>query len=180
MIKLKDVSYDDVLKFFTKEHPIDLESPHFAGNKWGRLHLDQANNELGGVWALCELEVDDILNLVIPFHVAEEGDSILVEEGGMTVRDAIDNLKNSLPDYTEKNPVCWAKIMYWKDKGFSPLFLSVAPVKQGGRSHTNPALGSLFHLDGLHRLLRWGMDGRFESQNYTRDQKLTAYVAGFR
>lgn len=179
MIKLKQVSYSDILEFFTKEHPVDLDSPHFAGNKWGRLHLDQANKELGGIWSLCELEADDILNIVIPFHAAEQGDSILVEESGLIVSDAINKLKNSLPSYAENNPVCWAKIMYWKDKDFSPLFLSIASATQGRRSHTDPSLGTLFHLDGLHRLMRWGMDGRFESVNYDKGAKLTAYVAGF-
>jgi hypothetical protein len=161
-----------------KEHPINDDSPHFEGNKWGKLHLEQANTTAEGSWSLCELEVEDIFAIVLPYHAAEHSESILVEEDGLIVKDAIAKLENWLPAYAESNPVCWAKMMYWQDKEYSPLFLSTVPSYQGKRSHVNANLGNIFHLDGLHRLMRWGMDGRFVSEVYNQGPKLTAYIAG--
>ncbi len=179
MKKIKNVSYADVIDFFQAEHPTDLSSPHFAGNKWGLKHLEWANDVAEGVWSLCELESDEILNIVFSQHSAEETGEDLVDDHGMTVKDAIEKLKLIGAEYASRNPVCWAKIMYWQGKDFSPLFLSTKPTpEKGRRSLVNTALGTLFHQDGLHRLLRWGMDGRFKEPEYSHGPKLTAYISG--
>jgi hypothetical protein len=170
---IKQIEYSEVLDFFNKEHPTDENNPHFAGNKWGKMHLDWANTDASGVWSLCELDKEDILGVVVPFHEAEESENILVDLGGQRVGDVILKLKDTWTKYAEENPVCWAKIMYWKGKPFSPLFLATKPVRQGRRGKVDEKLGTLFHLDGLHRILRWGLDNRFES-----DEKLKAYIAG--
>jgi hypothetical protein len=175
---LENIAYEGVVDFFMREHPINDDSIHFEGNKWGKLHLEQANVSVQGDWSLCELETEEILGIVLPYHAAEHGESILIQEDGLIVRDAIKKLKDNLPEYSEKNPVCWKKMMYWKDKEYSPLFLSTVPAYQGKRSHVNPSLGKIFHLDGLHRLMRWGMDGRFTPDLYNQNPKLTAYIAG--
>jgi hypothetical protein len=179
MKKLRDVSYADVVDFFQAEHPTDLSSPHFAGNKWGLKHLEWANDVAGGVWSLCELESEDILGIVFSQHSAEETGEDLVDERGMTVADAIAKLKQIEKEYAKNNPVCWAKISYWQGKDFSPLFLSTAPTPdKGRRSLVDTTLGTLFHQDGLHRLLRWGMDGRFDEPGYSEGTKLQAFISG--
>jgi hypothetical protein len=179
MKKIKDVSFPEVFDFFQSEHPTDLTSPHFAGNKWGLKHLEWANDVAEGVWSLCDLESEEILGIVFSQHSAEGTGEDLVDDHGMTVRDAIEKLRSIETEYTNKNPVCWAKIMYWQGKDFSPVFLSTQPTpEKGRRSLVNPTLGKLFHQDGLHRLLRWGLDGRFKEPEYSQSSKLTAYISG--
>lgn len=178
MTILNNASFAEVLEYFNKEHPVDLASPHFEGNKWGKLHLEQADRDAADRWSLCELKSEDIFSIVLPYHAAEHGTAVLVEESGLIVKDAIAKVQSLLPHYAEENPVCFAKMTYWQGKDFSPLFLSAKPAQQGRRSHVDASLGSIFHLDGLHRLMQWGMDGRFNADAYERGPKLTAYVAG--
>ncbi|MDB5264571.1 MAG: hypothetical protein JWN64_142 [Parcubacteria group bacterium] len=177
---LKQIPYSEVSEFFAQEHPIDLDSPHFAGNKWGLKHLEWANEVAKGEWSLCELDSKDILGIVFSHHAAEETGEELVGEKGMTLTDATKKLRNIESEYAKNNPTCWAKMMYWQGKDFSPIFLSTKPTMEGKgrRSLVDPSLGSLFHQDGLHRLLRWNLDGRFEDSRYLDDSKLTAYISG--
>lgn len=179
MKKIRDVSYTDVIAFFQTEHPTDLSSPHFAGNMWGQKHLEWANNVAKGEWSLCELESKDILDIVFSQHSAEETGEDLVDEKGMTVAGATEKLRSTEIEYAKNNPVCWAKIMYWQGKDFSPLFLSTKPTpEKGRRSLVDPALGTLFHQDGLHRLLRWNLDGRFDEPAYSAGPRLAAFISG--
>ena len=180
MKKIKNVTYGDVVRFFEKEHPIDENSPHFAGNKWAMKHLQWANEVAEGQWSLIELDSEDVLLIVLAHHSAEETDEELVGQGGMLVSEAIQKLENTKDAYSKNNPVCWQKIIYWHGKDFSPLLLSTKPTMEGKgrRSLVSPELGRLFHQDGLHRILCWGMDGRFKKQMYTSGPKLTAFVAG--
>ncbi|MDP3402885.1 MAG: DUF6309 family protein [bacterium] len=179
MKKIKDVSFDDVVAFFQAEHPTDLSSPHFAGNMWGLKHLEWANDVAKGEWSLCELDSKDILGIVFSQHSAEETGEDLIDEKGMTVADATEKLRSTETEYGKNNPVCWAKIMYWQGKDFSPLFLSTQPTpEKGRRSLVDPTLGTLFHQDGLHRLLRWSLDGRFEEPAYSEGLRLAAFISG--
>ena len=180
MKKIRSVSYADVMAFFEEHHPTDLSSPHFAGNKWGLKHLEWANDVADGIWSLCELESNEVLGIVFSQHSAEETGEDLIDEKGMTVASAIEMLSRTETEYAKNNPVCWAKMAYWHEKDFSPLFLSTAPTMEGKgrRSLVDPTLGSLFHQDGLHRLLRWGLDGRFTEPVYSKNQKLTAFISG--
>ena len=177
--KLKKISYEEVVSFFEKEHPIDETSVHFAGNYWAMKHLEWANDVAKGVWSLCELDSDDIFGIVFSRHTAEDSENILVDEEGMTLRNAVAYLKSHEREYAEQNPDCWSKIMYWQDKPFTPVLLSTKPTpNKGSRSNVNSELGSLFHQDGLHRLIRWGLDGRFEEEAYSKGEKLTAFISG--
>lgn len=179
MKKIKDVSYSDVVAFFQKEHPTDLSNPHFAGNKWGLKHLEWANEVAKGEWSLCELDSKDVLGIVFSQHSAEETTEDLVDDKGMTVTAATEKLMRIEAEYAKNNPVCWAKIMYWQGKDFSPLFLSTRPTpEKGRRSLVDTTLGTLFHQDGLHRLLRWSLDGRFDEPVYSQGTKLTAFISG--
>lgn len=180
MEKIQDVSYDEVVSFFEVEHPIDENSPHFAGNKWAMKHLEWANEVAEGRWSLCELDSVDVLSVVLAHHSAEETGEELISQDGMLVSEAIQKLEYIKESYAINNPICWQKIIYWQDKAFSPLLLSTQPTMEGKgrRSLVDPELGSLFHQDGLHRILCWGIDGRFDTKVYSAGPKLTAFVAG--
>jgi hypothetical protein len=179
MKKIKSVTYDDVVEFFKKEHPIDDTSPHFAGNYWAMKHLEWANDVAEGVWSLCELEPEDITGIVFSHHTAEESERVLVNEKGMTVSQALNYLREHQEEYARECPTCWSKIMYWQGKDFTPVLLSTKPTpNKGKRSNVDITLGNLFHQDGLHRLIRWGLDGRFDQKSYSTGPKLTAYISG--
>ena len=179
MRKIKDVPYDEVVAFFEKEHPIDDSSPHFAGNYWAMKHLEWANDAVDGVWSLCELEVEDILGIVFAYHTAEETELCLVDEEGMTLAQTIEYIQANEEMYAQVHPVCWTKMMYWQGEDFTPVLLSTKPTPdKGKRSNVDQSLGNLFHQDGLHRLTRWGLDGRFDPETYASGPKLTAFISG--
>jgi len=179
MKKIRNVSYNEVVAFFEKEHPVDETSPHFAGNKWAMKHLEWANDVADGEWSLCELEAEDVLGIVFSHHTSEGTDQSLVDERGMTLEQTLALLRGNELEYAKNNPVCWSKIMYWQHKDFSPVLLSTQPTPgKGKRSNVDVRLGKLFHQDGLHRLIRWGLDGRFEHGTYSQAPKLTAFVSG--
>lgn len=179
MKKIKSISYDEVVTFFEKEHPVDETSPNFAGNKWAMKHLEWANDVSKGEWTLCELEPEDILGIVFSHHTSEETEHSLINVQGMTLNQTLTLMKENNVEYAKNNPVCWSKIMYWQNKDFSPVLLSTRPTPgKGKRSDVDINLGNLFHQDGLHRLIRWGLDGRFELNKYSQGPKLTAFVSG--
>jgi len=180
MRKLKSVSYEEVSTFFNKVHPVDETSIHFAGNKWAMKHLEWADEVAVGTWSLCELEASEVLAIVCAHHAAEGTDTVLVPETGRTLQDLVADLQRRTGEYAENNPECWAKMAYWEGKDFSPVLLSTEPTMEGKgrRSLVDPSLGSLFHQDGLHRLVRWALDGRFEAEIYAKNPQVTAYIAG--
>jgi len=174
---LKRISSNEILAFFDSEHPIKADPVGFNGNKWARNILEQADSDFYGLWHYVELEASEIFDIALPYHNGEGGGDILIDEKGLTVSQAVQKIKNIF-DYGKRNPVCWEKISYWQTREFSPIFLSTAPVNAERQKLLSPSMGSLFHLDGLHRLIGWGMVGRFDPGIYGKKGKLAAYLAG--
>lgn len=176
MIIIKKVAFVEVLNFFDLEHPI-ADADIFKGNKWARQIILQAEKDFPDSWVYCELNKDDVLNIILPTHPSEDNDIELVDEKGLTVEDVLKKLK-TMPDYAAKNPICWRKINYWRQRMFSPIFLSTSPVSASRQKLIDPTKGKLFHLDGLHRLIGWGLSDRFDGLKNAEENKITAYIAG--
>lgn len=169
----KLVSFEEVLFAFDKEH-----NQQNGSNSWARNALVEANKKFSGKWRKIKLKRKQILQIVLPHHLGEEGEIELVPKTGLNVKATINKLK-SIPSYKIKNPKCWEKIEYLETKPFSPIFLSTLAIDWDDyKNITMPGAGNFFHLDGLHRLISWGLEGRFNSRRYLFSNKIIAYIAG--
>jgi hypothetical protein len=88
--------------------------------------------------------------------------------------------KISTTDYQSANPVCWEKIAHWRKDSSSPVFLCTAPVSHSDYQDLTDYEGHLIHLDGLHRLIAWGLYGKLEPDEYEKRERVIAYVAGLK
>lgn len=160
---VKQISFEEVLEYFDQTHPQE-----FGSNDWARNKIIEANLSCNGYWRLIELSPEEILGVWLPHHEGKHGGSgvVLLEIEGATVKNAVTILKN-LEDYPTTNKQCWSKIEYWRNKEIAPIFLSTI---QPEHMKNETAIGPLFHLDGLHRLLAWGLEGS--------NSVIETYIAG--
>jgi hypothetical protein len=94
---------------------------------------------------------------------------ILVPRQGASVRETIDTL-HSLKDYSTTNRQCWEALYHLKDDA-RPIILSTLPLDHEDYAGLHEREGKyLFHVDGLHRLIAWGL-----SSSHPRKQM---YIAG--
>lgn len=160
--KLERLSFDEVMSVFLSEHNLE-----HGTNDWAKWALEEANKKVGGKWYVCEMNTRLLLDVVLPHH--KDGEIELVSPGGITVKEALRKIQ-CMPDYSKKCPGCWSKIEYARSRNFNPIFLSDKPIWE--YSHHVGDESQLFHLDGLHRMIAWAMDGRLNE-----GQKLIVYLA---
>ena len=167
---IKNVNYEEVVNSFKQEH----QTKH-GTNPWALKAISRANNQCEGLWAYIELEPKEILNIFLPWHEFDCGNDPVIPQNTKTNVDVTLNKIKSDKNYSSKNPDCWAKIEYCsKQEKILPIFLSAKPVLNIKEYHAYRDLidqkGNLFHLDGFHRLINWGLKGGMDS--------IYAYVAG--
>jgi hypothetical protein len=75
-------------------------------------------------------------------------------------------------EYPTANPLCWEKLHRNSTADISPLILSAGALDHPHYAELRER-DSLTHLDGLHRMLAWGLEGRLP-----RFRRLEAYVVG--
>ncbi|TSA44814.1 hypothetical protein D4R52_03630 [bacterium] len=171
--KLEAISSAEVLKVFDEEH-----NQQDGSNGWARRALIEADKKFNGKWGRIELKRKQILQIILSHHQGEGGEIELVPKTGFTVEEAINKIK-SISCYKIKNPKCWEKIEYLKTESFSPIFLSIGQIDWDDYKSISISNGEhFFHLDGLHRLISWGLDGRLDAWTYFRGSKIIAYIAG--
>ncbi|OGE80970.1 MAG: hypothetical protein A3E98_03095 [Candidatus Doudnabacteria bacterium RIFCSPHIGHO2_12_FULL_48_11] len=163
--KFGPITFDSILKAFDGQHDVKKGS-----NSWTRNALIAANNQFNGKWSFNTLNKEQLLKIVLPYHTSEHGGIELVPKSGMTIEDTINKIK-SIPDYNIRNPDCWKKIVYLKQVPMNPVFLSVSLPSWPDYQDIILLPGEHFiHLDGLHRLIAWGLDDRLD--------EVTAFIAG--
>lgn len=172
---MKRVSFEEVMAVFHKEHDKDRGS-----NEWALGVLSDANQQFGGNWIFKKLKRKEALSIVLPWHGHWEGQNniILIPKEGMTLGTAIKRY-NSIKNYKSENPKCWDTIEYLMNKkDSSSVFLSTAPIK-GYKvfEDLKECEGHLIHMDGLHRLIAWGVSGRLGFWRYFFGKKIKAYIA---
>jgi hypothetical protein len=176
--KIRTVSAEEVFKIFDQDHLIQPDN----GNQYARDLLQKADLQFGGVWAQMLLCLEDVLEILLPPHNHREGGGQieLIQASGLTVSAATDKLRGIMSSYQSSNIVCWRKIAYWMNLYPSPVFLSAGPVISNSdyQQLTDPD-GHLIHLDGLHRLIAWGLAGKLDPDQYDKQQAVEAYVAGW-
>ncbi|MEV7597026.1 DUF6309 family protein [Kitasatospora sp. NPDC089797] len=164
------VAYSEVHEAYLRDHPV--ERAHEANtNLYGEENLERADTLPGGWWRI-RLTPADVLGVVLPWHLSEGGERELVPRTGLTVARAAERVRSGGADWTAANPVCSAKLRLLRRAPFTPLFLSTAPVDHPDYAGLVLAPG-LIHLDGLHRMVAWGLAGRLAG-----GIELDGYLAG--
>lgn len=157
------------LEYHNKEH---------GTNSYALDFLNRANDSSGGKWVKRELSREEVLSIVLPHHSNHKHESStqeLIPATGLTVKDTISRLIK-LKDYSKNHPICWETLEMSKSSK-SPIFLTATLLEE---NNDHGKLGNfsspqLYHLDGLHRLVAWGLNGKYVSENY---EPITAFIAG--
>jgi hypothetical protein len=174
--KIRGISTEEVLMAFDQDHVMKPEN----SNQYARDLLEKEDRQFGGAWAQMFLSREDVLEIILPphNHRAGGGQIELIPISGLTVSAATEKIRG-IPNYRSANTCCWRSITYWMDRYPSPVFLSVAPVRHNSDyQHLTHSDGHLIHLDGLHRLIAWGLSGKLGPGQYDKGQAVKAYVAG--
>jgi hypothetical protein len=151
----------------------DLQS---GSAPWTLRFLAHANAQFAGQWSAIELSGEEALAVMLPAHAGEpcRGDRRpLLESGGGTVREAALVLSRIQADYARDNASCWGRISQAGQEPISPVILTRAPLTLPDYAEVRSPVGSLFHLDGFHRLVGWALAGRL-----TPESRVTAALAG--
>lgn len=173
---IRAVSSEEVFRVFDRDQPAEPGN----SNQYARELLGKADQQFGGVWTQSPLPQTDIAEIVLPphYHTAGGGKIELIPVSGLTVAAATDKIRR-MKGYESANTCCWRIITHWMERYPSPIFLSVAPVKScSDHQYLTSYDGHLIDLDGLHRLIAWGLSGRLESSEYDKGNRIIAYIAG--
>lgn len=168
---LEAVTFESVLEHFHREHAYD-ELDETNSNDEAGTHIRNAQLALAGRWHRVLLEGPEVLDVVLPWHLGENGAVELIPPTGLTVAAAASRLAGLSDAYTVTNPVCALKLARQTHAPGRPLFLSTTPVSGPDYAALTVREG-LIHLDGLHRMLAWHGAGRLAPGCW-----VTAYVAG--
>lgn len=177
----ENVSFDEVQKIFNKEH--HTSSTH----NWTAERLKNANSVYHGKWSLVELSSREVRSKISLMYHHHRGDNEygvgieLIPQHGATVTQATKNLLNSIGEYKKENKGCLETIKHHKNSSFDPIFLCREPLKGfeiTEHEQMKAPLDNLIHIDGLHRLIAWSIDGRFNFPKKLSRKHVTAYLAG--
>lgn len=130
---------------------------------WTVRLLDAADRRAAGHWRVVTIDAARALSVWLPSHAGEpcQGDRLtLVTEPGATVADAAAAFARIEAAYAKDNRSCWSRITRAAGEPFSPIALCNEPADPAGAAKTRPPEGTLFHLDGFHRLVGWAWAGR--------------------
>jgi Family of unknown function (DUF6309) len=157
-----ELSFQEVHDAFLHEN--DLQDKY---NQWAIGAIQIAEEQLGH-WRRVILSDRDILRVMLPHHTRCGPE--IVPPSCSTVAEAIQRLKQRPHD----DP-CRKKAEDSSRNPASLIFLSVGPIDHPDyadyRALVESKYQGLTHLDGLHRLMGWGLAGRSD---------IVSYVAGAR
>lgn len=168
---LEAVTFEAVMSHFGREHLYD-EEDESNSNDEAETHIRNAQLTLRGLWHRVLLEGTEVLDVVLPWHLGEDGEVELIPKTGLTVAAAASRLAAAGASYARTNPLCALKLARQTHARPRPLFLSTRAVP--GRDYEALTVrAGLIHLDGLHRMLAWELAGRLVPGRW-----IEAYVAG--
>jgi Family of unknown function (DUF6309) len=168
---LAPVEFAEVLARFRSEHSVD-DTHEWNSNSDGEAHLLCADR-LTDRWDRVLLGPEEIGRVVLPWHESEGGDLKLVPKTGLTVADATEVLRAVSDRYPTESPVCWRKIARMNAGPSTPLYLSAVVIDMSDYEELEVTGDGLIHLDGLHRMVSWQLNGVLTS-----GCTVEAYVAG--
>ena len=160
----------DVIAALGRARPLDSGSA-----PWTLRFLDIADRQFGGTWRRLDLRGDQALAIMLPPHAGEPccGDRLaLLDSAGARLGDAARRLRAVEDAYSRENRSCWSRIRGAISTPFSEVILTPAPLDSDDHRGLPVVPDTLYHLDGLHRLLGWALAGRL-----TPDAAIPAMVA---
>ncbi|WP_329064670.1 DUF6309 family protein [Streptomyces sp. NBC_01429] len=168
---LEAVTFDTVMGHFAQAHPYDGQD-EANSNDEAEAHIRNAQQLLGGRWHRVLLADTEVLDVVLPWHLGEDGEVELIPPAGLTVGEAAARLAALGESYARTNPLCARKLDRQTHAPPTPVFLATAAMPGPDYARLTVREG-LIHLDGLHRLLAWRRAGRPAPGD-----RIEAYVAG--
>ena len=163
------IEFEDVLEAFYREHSTELAHDENTNPEAERA-LNLANAQMGE-WRKALLRREDILNVILPWHISCGGKTELVPKSGMAVGQAVAKIARLGEAFARHNPVCFQKIQRMGRLPFTPLFLSTKAIGKDDYWGLEKKEG-LVHIDGLHRMIAWELHGRLSEE-----VEVEAYVA---
>ncbi len=160
----KKVSFKEVEREFRKQYRKKNRPEHVS-----RWCLDWTELKVGN-WYKVRLSHKDVLSILLPGHA--HPNRHLIPDEGRLLRHVLQKKIN----YRTVNRTCWQSIKYFKTKDFNPLFLSTKFIALSHYRRLKYQPTALYHVDGIHRLVAWGLDGRYTDE-YLEKHPLYAYVA---
>jgi Family of unknown function (DUF6309) len=159
MHRQSKVDYHEVKATFLRDNVKTLER-----NAWPLRALEIANAQFGD-WTRALLDPDDLGSIMLPRH--NHGVS-LVPSSGSSVSEVLKRLER-----LDHSSECYRRIQQFSGPLTTIIFLSVAPINDPDYSDYKELVDrgyrGLTHLDGLHRLIAWGLENK---------RSVPAYVAG--
>jgi hypothetical protein len=153
-----------------------IRDPRAGSMPWTIDYIARADAQFDGVWADVEIDAAEARAIVLPPHAGEpcHGDRLaLVPSGGATLDDTGRAFSAMAADYARENPSCWSRIHGASREPFSTIILTTAPLDVEEYASVARAAGTLYRLDGFHRLIGWTWAKRLDG-----DATLRAVVAG--
>jgi hypothetical protein len=141
------VQFDEILQHYERENR------GWDGYTIGLEYLTAANRRCQGRWTLVLLSRADVANVMLPSHNHEIE---VIPSAGLSVSAAVQRLRD-LPKDQMKD--CWTRICGINERGFTHMRIALEAENS-----------ILKHVDGVHRLLAYGL--------FQRDEEILAYVAG--
>jgi hypothetical protein len=142
--------------------------------RWTVEMIREADRAAGGNWWALRVPGVALLDVGLPRHAGEpcQGDALeLIPTGGTTVAGAVRALARQLDAYRAANRSCAGRIDRARGEPFSRILLSRRPLARPEYAGMGPA--PAYHLDGLHRLIGWGAEGRLTAEAW-----IDVYLAG--
>ena len=169
-MKIESLRFDEVMTRFHLEH--DADRAHESNtNQATEGLLGLADAQLGG-WSRVLLGRRHLRSVILPWHESEGGDIKLVPKTGLRVVEAARKIAAMRELYAQQSQVCWRKIERAARVPRAAVFLSTRAIDSEHYAELETKDG-LVHLDGLHRMIAWELDGLLAE-----DELLEAFVAG--
>ncbi|MEU3019051.1 DUF6309 family protein [Nocardiopsis sp. NPDC007018] len=167
---IETVPFSTVLEVYRGDHPVDR--PHASNTNQDGEDVLRMADQLLGTWHRVLLSREEVLGVVLPWHLSEGGGRVLVPRSGRTVGEAADLVREGGARMAAANPVCSDKLALFREAPLTPVYLSTVPVPHPDYSDLETRTG-LIHLDGLHRTVAWALSDRLPE-----DERTEAFVAG--
>nr|WP_017578605.1 DUF6309 family protein [Nocardiopsis valliformis] len=169
---VEPVTTEEVLETFQLTDPPHEDLSAREAESYAEKMMLLAVEQYGEPWHRVRLSRKEVLSVVLPWHRGERGELELVPPTGATVQETLTKLSDWGDEYPTANPLCWEKLHRNSTADISPLILSAGALDHPHYAEMRER-DSLTHLDGLHRMLAWGLWGRLP-----RFRRLDAYVVG--